>query len=113
MHAPGCPRIGRVDTMYDLYTVKRTQIYLDEEQSEVLERRAKASGRTKSELIREAIDDYLAGPGDEGPALRRLKKAVKEAAGIAPYLPPGKEYVEELRGRGRERWEELERRWHG
>jgi predicted transcriptional regulator len=39
--------------------MKRTQIYLDESQDRRLERRARSEGKTKSALIREAIDDYL------------------------------------------------------
>jgi predicted DNA-binding protein len=44
-------------TMYNLYIVlKRTQIYLDERQRRKLDRVAKRTRRTVSELIREAID---------------------------------------------------------
>ena len=39
--------------------MKRTQIYLDEEQDARLERRAAAVGVTKSALIRAAIDRFL------------------------------------------------------
>ena len=42
--------------MYDVYIMRRTQIYLSEEQGRLLARRSKASGRTISDLIREAID---------------------------------------------------------
>jgi predicted DNA-binding protein len=38
----------------------RTQIYLTEEQQRHLERLADITGRRKSDLIREALDDYLA-----------------------------------------------------
>jgi predicted DNA-binding protein len=38
----------------------RTQIYLTDEQKLQLERLAAASGRKQSEMIREAIDGYLA-----------------------------------------------------
>ncbi len=38
----------------------RTQIYLTDEQKRQLERLAAASGRKQSEMIREAIDGYLA-----------------------------------------------------
>lgn len=94
--------------MYATYIMQRTQIYLDEAQSHALEQRAKAAGRTKSALIREAIDDYLAQPAGEDAALQRFREAVAETAGIAPYLPSGREYVEALRGG--ERQKELERR---
>ena len=48
-----------------LYIVHRTQIYLEEEQSRRLAERARSTGRTRSTLIREAIDAYL-GATDEG-----------------------------------------------
>jgi predicted DNA-binding protein len=38
----------------------RTQIYLTNEQKRKLERLASASGKKQSEMIREAIDGYLA-----------------------------------------------------
>ena len=38
----------------------RTQIYLTDEQKRQLERLAAASAKTQSEMIREAIDGYLA-----------------------------------------------------
>lgn len=93
-----------------LYIVKRTQIYLEDEQDEQLSARATASHRTKSELIREAIDRYLAGGDDETLALARFREALDDVAGIAPYLPPGAEYVEELRQVDRERDELVEQR---
>jgi predicted transcriptional regulator len=50
----------------------RTQIYLTREQQGALERLASATGRRKSDLIREALDGYLARrrPGDWKEALR-------------------------------------------
>ena len=41
------------------YIMRRTQIYLDEEQDRRLQARANASGVTKSALIREAIEQFL------------------------------------------------------
>jgi hypothetical protein len=46
----GCPILA----MHAPYIVRRTQIYLDEEQDRRLAERARATGRTKSDLIREA-----------------------------------------------------------
>lgn len=43
-------------TMYT-YTVDRTQIYLTPEESAALERASIETGKTKSQLIREAIDE--------------------------------------------------------
>lgn len=39
--------------------MRRTQIYLDEDQDRRLQARARADGITKSALIREAIDQFL------------------------------------------------------
>jgi len=66
---------------------------------------------TRSELIREAVDEYLARHDgeDEKARLSRFKQAVRETAGIAPHLPPGERYVAELREGDRRREEELER----
>lgn len=41
------------------YIVRRTQIYLDEDQDRRLQARASAAGVTKSALIREAIEQFL------------------------------------------------------
>lgn len=62
--------------------MKRTQIYLENEQDERLERRARASGRTKSALIREAINRFLA----REPAPGELQAALEETAGALPDL---------------------------
>jgi predicted transcriptional regulator len=86
----------------------RTQIYLDDRQDAALTARAHSSGRTKSALIREAIDGYLAPADAEQAALARFRSAVQEAAGIAPYLPDGAEYVERLRAADRERQRRLD-----
>jgi len=55
--------------MYHSYIMKRTQIYLDERQSAELGRRAAVRGTTTSKMIREAIDQYLAGPDEEADRL--------------------------------------------
>ena len=45
--------------------MKRTQIYLSDDEAGALRRRARESGRTVSDLIREAIDrTYLGEPAD-------------------------------------------------
>lgn len=79
--------------------MKRTQIYLDDEQDRRLAARAGASGRTKSDLIREAIDAYLDGAPSKEVRLARFRAAAEAASGVAPYLPDGKTYVEALRTR--------------
>jgi predicted DNA-binding protein len=96
--------------MYDLYIVRRTQIYLNPDQDEQLERRAHAEGTTRSALIRRAIDRYLQGEEDRTLPLARFHHALEEAAGAAPYLGDGARYVEDLRGADRARQEEIEAR---
>lgn len=91
--------------------MKRTQIYIEERQDESLAERAGAEGVTKSTVIRRAIDAYLNGPDDKARRLEEFRAAAKAAFGSAPYLPPGKEYVEELRRIDAERQAELDRRW--
>jgi hypothetical protein len=50
--------------MYGSYIMRRTQIYLEDRQLSGLRAVARASGRTVSEVIRDAVDDKLAGPRD-------------------------------------------------
>ena len=96
--------------MYDLYIVHRTQIYLDEGQERALAERAERAGRTKSALIRDAIDSYLEPASAEPTALARLRTAVSDAHGCASYLAPGADYVEDLRAGDLERARELDQR---
>ncbi len=86
--------------MYDLYIMKRTQIYLNEDQGRYLQRRSKAMGRTVSDLIRSAIDEtYLKRrPVDKAERLR----IIRSTAGAWKDLPEtGAEYVARIRGSGR------------
>jgi predicted DNA-binding protein len=99
--------------MYAPYIVRRTQIYLDEEQDRRLAERARATGRTKSDLIREAVDRLLDEPVGEDEELARFRAAVDAAFGIAPYLEDGVAYVRKLRDIDRRRQERREREWHG
>jgi len=88
---------------------RRTQIYLDEEQTAKLDERAAAEGTTRSTLIRRAIDAYLAEKEEKALSWReQWQEAVAETAGIAPYLEDGAEYVEKIRRVGAERLTELE-----
>lgn len=96
--------------MYPLYIMRRTQIYLDESQHERLGRRARAAGTTKSDLIREAVDAYLAGPEAGSTRLLAFREAVHAAAGSARRLPKGRRYVEELRRGDTQRERDLEDR---
>lgn len=90
--------------------MRRTQIYLDEQQAEQLDERASTRGATRSKLIREAIDAYLGAGEDESARLARFQEAVEATAGIAPYLPPGDEYVDEIRRAGARKLSGLEQR---
>lgn len=96
--------------MYDLYIVKRTQIYLEEEQDLKLTRRAGAAGVTKSTLIRQAIDSFLESPGDDKARLARFKTALDEVTTSPASLPDGRSYVEALRAIDMDRHAEIERR---
>jgi predicted transcriptional regulator len=110
--APGYPSAEGLPS-YDvrLYTMsRRTQIYLDEEQTARLDERAAAEGTTRSTLIRRAIDAYLAQELQDAAAWReQWQEAVAETAGIAPYLEDGVEYVDNLRRgeaeRSKESWQ--------
>lgn len=42
--------------------MNRTQIFLTAAQTKALDARARAEGRTRSDLIREAVDGFLAAP---------------------------------------------------
>jgi predicted DNA-binding protein len=97
--------------MYDLYIVKRTQIYLDEDHAARLARRAQARGATSSKLIREAVEEYLSSPDDSLTELARQRQALAEAFGSVPRLPEGSVYVDEVREADVERERELEERW--
>jgi predicted transcriptional regulator len=96
--------------MYALYIMHRTQIYLGDEQERALSARARTLGRTKSALIREAIDSYLTPPPAADAGLARLRAAVADAAGTAPQLASGAEYVDVLRAADRERARTLDER---
>jgi hypothetical protein len=62
--------------------VKRTQIYIDDDQDRLLERRAKAAGTTKSALIRRAIDVFLMRKRENS----ELERILDETAGSMPDL---------------------------
>jgi len=97
--------------MYHSYIVKRTQIYLEPEQSRELARRADVRGVTSSHLIREAITRYLADPTDEAGELAAQRSALMDAAGAIPNLASGVETGERLREVDLARDRELEARW--
>jgi hypothetical protein len=91
--------------------MKRTQIYLDADQSRELAARAKRQGTTSSHVIREAVDEYLAQP--ESPDARRLaqfRAALDATFGAVPRLPSGDAYVDELRRGEADRWRRVAER---
>lgn len=104
------PPISADQAMYDLYIVRRTQIYIDEAQGERLARIAERSGTTMSGVIRDAIDSYLERESSDDARLARFRSAVSAAAGAEPELPPGEEYVDAIRpdyaARARKLWGE-------
>ena len=89
--------------MYAVYTMRRTQIYLGDEQHAELARRAAAGSTTVSEIIRGAIDDVLERPEPDDEWRSGWRQAVAATAGIAPYLPEGTVYVDEVRAEERRR----------
>ncbi len=77
--------------------MRRTQIYLTEEQGTLLERRSRASGRTISELIRAAIDTMYS----RHRAMSRSEKvrvARRTAGSWKDFPETGAAYVERIRG---------------
>jgi hypothetical protein len=81
----------------------RTQVYLTDEELELLDRAARASGASRSELIRRAVRATFGG----GDGSHRVA-AVREAAGIWSDRPfTGAEYVDAIRGDLNERLRRL------
>lgn len=74
--------------------MKRTQIFLSTEETAALDRLARSSGRTRSHLIREAVDRaYLSRTDAAG-----ILEAVQRSAGVwKGRRSTGSAYVERLR----------------
>ena len=76
------------------YIVERTQIYLTRRESLALARAAKATGRTRSQLIREAITAQYLSQADGSD----LVAALEATAGMwSDRAESGEAYVERLR----------------
>jgi hypothetical protein len=62
--------------------MRRKQIYLDEASERALKRLAARTGRSEASLIRDALQRYLAGGGDDGDdPLERLIGLVRDETG--------------------------------
>lgn len=82
--------------MYNVYTMRRTQIYLDDRQRRKLDRVARQTRRTVSDLIREAIDARYA----TAPKAEFLEALGAGAFGVwkdRPDLSPTDAYVRRVR----------------
>ncbi len=80
------------------YIVERTQIYLTKTEAMALDREARRTGRTRSHLIREAIDDrYLAATAPD-----EMQATLRAAFGTWKHrTASGAEYIDTVRtGRG-------------
>jgi hypothetical protein len=79
-----------------MYTMQRTQIYLSDSDLERLDRESERTGRTRSRLIRDAIEHAY--PGKASPA--EFERILNEVAGSWKDRPfTGAEYVDAIRGR--------------
>ena len=79
------------------YIMRRTQIYLTDEESDALKQEAKKNGASMSDLIRSAIDQtYVRGEGvlSREEALRAINESYGAWTG---RTETGEEYVERMR----------------
>jgi Arc/MetJ-type ribon-helix-helix transcriptional regulator len=74
----------------------RTQVYLTQEQRDRIEELRASDGRTLAEVIRTALDEYLAthGRADEEQERAETQRVFDETFGIAPdfQVPPREEW---------------------
>jgi predicted transcriptional regulator len=89
--------------------MNRTQIYLDDEQTARLDKRAAAEGTSRSMLIRRAVDIYLSQEEQDAVLWKeQWHSALEKTAGIATHLEEGAEYVEDIRRQDVERLDRLD-----
>jgi predicted transcriptional regulator len=89
--------------------MRRTQIYLDQDQAARLDERAAAEGTSRSTVIRRAVDAYLEQEDRDTAAWQaQWRKALEGSAGVAPYLGEGGKYVEDIRRTDAERLSRFE-----
>jgi hypothetical protein len=86
--------------MYAEYIMRRTQIYLDERQSRLLESQSSSTGQSISHLIRAAIDAVY-GKRRSLTRVERARLARATAGAWRSHAESGTEYVERIRGAGR------------
>lgn len=93
--------------------MKRTQIYLDERQDNRLEHLSAATGQTKSRIIREAVETYLAGEDIESRRLDRLKAVAVDLqrTPIQSFVEGGEAFVNAARRADERRADDLDRQW--
>jgi predicted DNA-binding protein len=78
-----------------MYTMQRTQIYLSDSELARLDRAAERTGRTRSRLIRDAIERAYPEEVDQA----EFERILREVAGSWKVPFTGAEYVDALRGR--------------
>ena len=77
-----------------MYTMQRTQIYLSESELARLDRAAERTGRTRSRLIRDAIERAYPDEIDQA----EFERILHEVAGSWNVPFTGQEYVDAIRG---------------
>ncbi len=74
----------------------RTQVYLTEDQRREIEKLRASDGRTLAQVVRAALDEYLAshGPAAEEARRRETQRVLDETFGVAPdfEVPPRSEW---------------------
>ena len=83
--------------VYTLYIMRRTQIYLTDDQMRTLERRSRSTGTTVSQLIRLAIDEVYAS-GRRMTRAEKIQIARRTAGAWKAFPESGAAYVERIRG---------------
>ncbi len=93
-----------------MYTMNRTQIYLSERDLAILDREETRTGRSRSRLIRDAIEQAY---GPQASA-EEFERVLRENAGFMADAPfTGQEFVEAIRTRGFGALEDLWPEWYG
>jgi hypothetical protein len=79
------------------YIMRRTQIYLTDQEAEALKRQTEKSGASMSKLIRSAIDQTYV-RADAPPSKEEALRIIEETAGAwKDRTETGEEYVERIR----------------